>query len=378
MTKSQLAMDPAAELAENVSQPFETARAMPRSVYVSDAFLEQEIRHIFKKDWFCVGRSDGFANLGDYKELELAGQPVLVLRDSDGNLRAHANVCRHRMSKLVEGMGNTRTLVCPYHGWTYGLDGRLRGAPGMSRNSSFDRSKYRLPKVRCEEWLGWVLVTLNPDAPPVSEHLAEVEEMVGDYEMEKYSQTFFEIFEWNTNWKVLAENFMESYHLPVCHAKTIGHLSKVDEVECPEGRAAFNYHTLQKQREFTLSIAHPNNTRLKGERRFTTYLLAIYPSFLITLTPGYFWYLTLHPVSPGRVKIFFGGGMAKEFADDPSSEKHFQELKTLLDKVNEEDKGCTERVYAGLLSDFAKPGHLSHLERPNFDFAKYISNRIPH
>ena len=377
MAESAALANPAKELADSVSVPFETARAMPKSVYVSEEFLERERRQIFSKDWFCAGRADAFAGPGDYLAFELAGQPVLVIRGRDGKLRAMANVCRHRMSKLVEGRGSVRTLVCPYHGWTYGLDGRLRGAPAMRRNTAFDRSEYRLPPIRCEEWLGWVLVTLNPAAPPVCDLLAEVAEMVGDYRMETYRQAFFEVFEWNTNWKVLAENFMESYHLPVCHANTIGGLSRVDDVECPEGRPAFNYHTLQKEPEFTLSVAHPDNAVLKGERRLTTYLLAIYPSMLITLTPGYFWYLSLYPLSPGRVRIFFGGGMSREFADDPEGESHFRELRKLLDEVNAEDRGCTERVYAGLCSDFPSSGHLSHLERPNFEFAQYLSGRIP-
>ncbi len=377
MNESTAVLKPAAELKLNVSGPFEQARAMPKSVYVSEAFFEQERERIFKRDWFCVGRTDAYSKPGDYFTFDLAGQPILIIRGKDRKLRAMANVCRHRMSKIVEGRGNTRSLVCPYHGWTYNLDGQLRGAPGMRRNTAFQKTDYRLPEIRLEEWLGWVLVTLNPEAPPVSTLLTEVEEMVGDYRMENYRQAFFEVFEWNTNWKVLAENFMESYHLPVCHAKTIGGVSRVDEVECPDGREAFNYHTLQKDPEFTLSVAHPNNSILKGERRFTTYLLAIYPSMLITLTPGYFWYLSLYPVSPGKVRIFFGGGMSEEFANDPDGPKHFEELRELLNEVNDEDKGCTERVYAGLCSDFATPGHLSHLERPNFEFAQYISNRVP-
>ncbi len=368
--------NPASELAECVAVPFERARSMPKSVYVSEEFLDLEIQNIFRKEWFCIGRSDGLRNPGDYFTSELAGQPIMVVRETNGNLRAQANVCRHRMSVLLTGKGNTRTIVCPYHGWTYGLDGRLRGAPGMSRNQGFDRSCYRLPEIRCEEWLGWVLVSLNPDVPPARKVLGEIEDMVGDYEMENYAQAFFEVHEWNTNWKILAENFMESYHLPVCHAATIGGMSKVDDIECLEGRTAFNYHTLQKVEEFYLSVAHPDNARLSGERRFTTYLFAIYPSMLVTLTPGYFWYLSLYPTAPGKVRIYFGGGLAKEFVDDPQGKENFAELKRLLDDVNEEDRGCTERVFAGVRSDLATPGHLSHLERPNFEFASYISKRI--
>ena len=269
-----------------------------------------------------------------------------------------------------------RAIVCPYHAWTYNLDGSLRGAPAMSRNEAFDRRDYRLPALRCEEWLGWVFVSLDPEARPVAERLGEVEGLVGDFGMEAYVETFFETHVWDTNWKVLAENFMESYHLPVCHAATIGGLSKLDEMVCPPGREAFNHHTILKDETLSIALAHPSNTRLEGERRRTTYLLAIYPSLLVTLTPGYFWYLTLHPQGPGQVRIGFGGGMSPDFAGDPDAQAHFDALKTLLDEVNVEDRGCTEKVYRGLLSRLARPGHLSHLERPNYDFARYLASRV--
>ena len=213
-------------------------------------------------------------------------------------------------------------------------------------------------------------------ATPRAERLAEVEALVGKYHMENYTEAFREEFRWATNWKVLAENFMESYHLPVCHSGTIGGLSKLDEMICPPGEAAFNYHTILKNDSLKIALAHPNNTRLEGERRRTTYLLAIYPSLLITLTPGYFWYLTLHPLGVGQVRIGFGGGMSPDYVDDADAQAHFAQLKTLLDDVNVEDKGCTEKVYRGLSSQAAMPGHLSHLERPNFEFAQYIYRRV--
>lgn len=364
------------ELKLNVSVPFEQARAMPPSVYTSEDFLTHELNSIFAKDWFCVGRASAIAASGDYVTLELAGQPVIVLRDATGTLKAMSNVCRHRMSTLLEGRGNTRSIVCPYHAWTYNLDGSLRGAPAMTQNEGFCKTDYKLPDIRCEEWLGWVFISLNPDAPTVANQLSKVEDLVGDYDMSAYTETFFETHIWDTNWKVLAENFMESYHLPVCHAGTIGGLSKLDEMICPPGEDAFNYHTILKDESLKIAMAHPSNTRMEGDRRRTTYLLAIYPSLLITLTPGYFWYLTLHPHGVGQVRIGFGGGMSNDYADDPDAQAHFEQLKALLDDVNVEDKGCTEKVYRGLSSSAATPGHLSHLERPNYDFAQYINARV--
>tara|TARA_R100000935_G_scaffold39344_1_gene60822 strand:+ start:332 stop:1465 length:1134 start_codon:yes stop_codon:yes gene_type:complete len=368
--------DAADELLKNVALPFEQARAMPPSVYTSDAFLKRETSSIFAHEWFCAGRSDALANTGDYVTLDLADQPIIILRDQAKALRAMSNVCRHRMSTLLEGRGNTRNIVCPYHAWTYNLDGSLRGAPAMDQNKGFCKADYSLPDIRCEEWLGWIFVTLNPDVPPVARQLAKVADLVGDYDMASYTETFFETHVWDTNWKVLAENFMESYHLPVCHAGTIGGLSKLNEMICPPGETAFNYHTILKDETLKIAMAHPSNTRMEGARRRTTYLLAIYPSLLITLTPGYFWYLTLHPQGVGQVRIGFGGGMSNDYANDPDAQVNFAQLKTLLDDVNVEDKGCTEKVYRGLSSQSASPGHLSHLERPNYDFAQYINARI--
>jgi phenylpropionate dioxygenase-like ring-hydroxylating dioxygenase large terminal subunit len=349
---------------------------MPPSVYRSPEFLERELSQIFAKDWVCVGRADALPKTGDYITHEIAGQPVFVIRGDDGRLNAISNVCLHRMSTLLEGSGNRKLIVCPYHAWTYNADGTLRGAPAMTLNEGFDKSCYRLPRIRCEEWLGWVMLTLNQDAPPVAESLAEVEGLIADYGMETYVESFRETHVWDTNWKILAENFMESYHLPVCHAGTIGGLSKLDEMVCPPGRPAFNYHTILKDDRLKIALAHPDNTRMQGERRRTTFLLAIYPSLLITLTPGYFWYLSLHPRSVGQVHIVFGGGLSPDFAHSPEAQAHFAQLKTLLDDVNVEDRGCTEKVYRGICADKAAPGHLSHLERPNFDFAQYIAERV--
>jgi phenylpropionate dioxygenase-like ring-hydroxylating dioxygenase large terminal subunit len=364
-----------ADLVANVSQPFERARAMPPSVYTSPEFLEREISDVFAKDWVSVGRASSLAKPGDYLTYELAGQPIFVIRDANGQLRAMSNVCLHRMSTLLEGAGNKKTIVCPYHAWTYNLDGSLRSAPAMGLNTEFCKEHYKLPAVRCEEWLGWIMVTLNKDAAPVAQQLVAVQALIDDFGMEHYTETFRETHVWDTNWKILAENFMESYHLPVCHAGTIGGLSKLDEMVCPPGLAAFNYHTILKDDRLKIALAHPSNTRMQGDRRRTTFLLAVYPSLLITLTPGYFWYLSLHPRGVGQVHIVFGGGMAPEFMASDEAQGQLAQVKALLDRVNVEDRGCTEKVYRGVSAGKARSGHLSHLERPNYDFAQYLAEK---
>ncbi|MBS9479002.1 aromatic ring-hydroxylating oxygenase subunit alpha [Ancylobacter radicis] len=366
---------PVAELLEAAARPFEDARAMPPSVYTSPEFLARELDTIFSKEWICVGRSSGLATAGDYLTYELAGQPVMVLRDKEGELRAFSNVCLHRMSTLLEGTGNRRAIVCPYHAWTYGLDGHLRGAPFMAQTTGFCKDDYVLPSIRCEEWLGWIYITLDKDRPSVAATLRPLEAMIAQYQMENYVECFRETHLWDTNWKVLAENFMESYHLPVCHADTVGGHSKLEEMECPPGLAAFNYHWITKEASLPIGNAHPDNTRLEGRWRKTTALLALYPSHLITLTPGYFWYLSLHPKGTGQVAMVFGGGLSPEFMADPRAGEYVATLKNLLDEVNVEDRGCTEKVFRGMNAGVACAGHLSYLERPIYDFMHYIADR---
>jgi phenylpropionate dioxygenase-like ring-hydroxylating dioxygenase large terminal subunit len=370
-------LSPAQELHANASEPLERARAMPKSVYTSPDFLTQELRHVFSHDWVCAGRADSLPEPGCYLTMEIASEPVIVLRDGEGHVRAMSNVCRHRMSTLLEGRGQVRTISCPYHAWTYGLDGQLRGAPAMTLNAGFQKSGIRLPEIRCAVWQGWIMVTLNPEAPAPELALAGVDALVGHLDMVSYRECFRENFRWATNWKVLAENFMESYHLPACHAGTIGGASRLEEMVCPEGTPDFNFHWILKDYTVPLALAHPTNMRLTGDDRRKTWLLAIYPSLLITLTPGYFWYLSLTPDGPGHVNVLFGGGMSPEWLADPKAEEYLNGVRALLDRVNIEDKGCTERVYRGLMAGLSEPGWLSHLERPNHEFARYLASRIP-
>ena len=243
---------------------FSDARAMPPGVYTSPEFLALEEHRIFQHEWLCVGRASALKAPGDYLTARLAEQPVVVVRDEQMQLKALSNVCLHRMSVLLEGRGNVRRIVCPYHAWNYSLDGTLQGAPLMDRQAGFCKESYALPAVRCEEWQGWIYVTLDESAPPIHAQLAELSGLIGAYGMSDYIETFYEEHVWETNWKILAENFMESYHLPMLHRATVGPHSRLDEMECPPGYPAFNYHWITKEASLPIGNAHPDNARLTG------------------------------------------------------------------------------------------------------------------
>jgi hypothetical protein len=202
--------------------------------------------------------------------------------------------------------------------------------------------------VRCEEWLGWIMVSLNPDAPPVSESLAEVQELIGQYGMEDYTETFHR----NPRVGHELEGAGRELHgkLPLAGLSRRHHRRAVEAGRdgLPAGQEAFNYHFILKDDSLKIALAHPSNTRLQGDWRRTTYLDGDLSQPADHADTGLF----LVPVvasrkGVGQVSIIFGGGMSPDFVNDPEARKHFAQLKTLLDDVNVEDRGCTEKVYQG-------------------------------
>ncbi|MDC1382709.1 aromatic ring-hydroxylating dioxygenase subunit alpha [Candidatus Puniceispirillum sp.] len=153
---------------------------------------------------------------------DLFNQPLIILRGMGGDIHAMSNVCRHRMMRLVDGVGNTRKCICPYHAWTYDVSGNLIAAPHMDQTDGFDKKDIALPHVRCEQFEGWLCVSLNQNIASVGEFLAPLNKITAPYVQKDYVTIFTEPHDWDCNWKCLTENFMESYHLPVAHKVTVG------------------------------------------------------------------------------------------------------------------------------------------------------------
>src|SRR5689334_17828261 len=141
------------------------ARSLPAAAYTSAAFFDAEMAHVHRRSWFFVGRVDEVRAPGDYRAVDTVAGPVLLVRDLAGELRAFANCCRHRGSRLLEGSGNRRAIVCPYHGWGYRLDGSLAGAPDMDRTPCFRAEEQGLAPIRLAVWQGFIFLTLDAEAP---------------------------------------------------------------------------------------------------------------------------------------------------------------------------------------------------------------------
>lgn len=181
------------------------------------------MENIFSEEWLCVGREEKVANKGDYFTVKFGNEPVVVVRDQKGEVRAFLNICRHRGARIAQGAGNTRTLVCGYHCWTYTLAGDLIVVPGtpdpMIGAADFDRSKYGLLPVRLEKWQGFLFINFSSSAPPLSEWVGGLSDFLANYRLSKMVVHKELSYDVNVNWKVFVENTMESYHAGFVHRK---------------------------------------------------------------------------------------------------------------------------------------------------------------
>ena len=367
-----------AEISRQANLPLEEACSLPPEAYVSEELFELEKQAIFNKEWLCAGRSEELQKAGDYLTHQIGEQSVIVMKQKDGSLKAFANVCRHRMMTLLEGEGRCPTIVCPYHAWSYGIDGKLKKAPHMERTVVFDPKSVRLAELPLEVWQGWIYVSLNPDARPVAELLQNLEPLTGAYGVSDYVQVIKQDHVWHSNWKVLTENFMEGMHLPFVHRKSVGAWFPAEETAFGEGREpAFTYQTFLKTEEAMYGTAHPANDRLEGIARRTSIMPTVFPTHMYVLAPDHCWYLSLSPLSVDKIKVRFGVALAPEVLDGfENPEMEIAQIESFFDQVNDEDRGIIEGVYKGASSHFATQGRLSWLEKELHDFQAYLAGRL--
>jgi choline monooxygenase len=381
MTPTRNVQEALAALAAVARSPLTAADTIPPLLYHSDEVRLLEQRRIFEREWLCPGLAADIPAHGDYLTFSIGEQPILVMRGKDGHVRSFSNVCLHRLMPLVEGRGSCgNKIVCPYHAWTYDTEGRVIGAGHMGgRDPAFDRKGYRLPELRTEIWQGWIYVTLNRDAPSVASLLMPLLPVVEPYAMEHYIPVVHQDHVWNTNWKLLNENFMEGYHLPVAHRATVGAWFPVEDTEFPASTFdAFTYQTFTKDDNARYGRAHPSNTRLEGKWRHTSILPTIFPTHMYVLAPDHLWYLSLRPKGVGEVHVRFSVALAPEVhaALGETREAWIAELVDFFDRVNAEDRFVVEGIYKGTHAPLASRGPLSWLEREIHDFARYLANRL--
>ena len=193
-------------------------KTLPGRYYTDEGIFREEMERFYFGMWVCAGRNEQIAAKGQYFPVEVAGESVIVTRDGSGEVRAFYNVCRHRGTRMcVEGEGTfAGRIQCPYHGWTYGLDGKLLGAPHMEAGE-FRREDYPLHEVKAEIWDGHIFLNLKKEARPLREQLLDLPEKFAAWGMEDLRVWKRATYEVQANWKLIVQNYNECLHCPLLH-----------------------------------------------------------------------------------------------------------------------------------------------------------------
>ncbi len=320
----------------------------------------EEVRRIHLKHWFFVGRADELREPGAFRALDTVGGPVLLTRDAEGVLHAFANVCRHRGSILAEGCGVAEKLVCPYHAWSFRLDGSLAGAPAMAEVPGFRREENGLIPIRLELWAGNIFLNFDAGAPDLLTHLGDLPQRFASHNVADMECTWRIEIETRCNWKLLLENAMETYHTGIVHAATVG------------AQASLTYPTrgewLCIQVQSTRSIGvldkaapppfQPIPT-LDADARKGTYFTLIHPTTQFAAAQDCFWWLSVRPLACDRSVLSVGGCFPRESVALPDFPARAAPYYDRWEKVALEDVGILERQQIALGSHLYDPGLLS-------------------
>ena len=366
-------------LAKSLSTPLEEARGLPPRAYLSEEFYELELEHLFRRDWICVGREEEVAQTGDYFTIELAGEPLLVVRGTDNRLRALSNVCRHRYMQVVMGQGNAARLSCPYHGWTYRLDGKLMGATGMAESRILDKENCRLPEFRLETWLGFIFVNLDNDAEALAPRLQELGDRLAPYHIDgmRISSMYDEI--WEGNWKLTMENNAEAHHHRTLHPDTLQPWMPGDDSHCGEDerdwsllRTPLMMDLVRAEAPMYADLMERWSADIKPQDREETLTYVIYPSSTIDASPGIVFWKRILPLSIDRTRVMMGALVPEEELNDELSRYN----REFFEVINPEDYQATWRLQRTIGSRFAEAGPLSIKEACLFYFQRYLGRRL--
>src|SRR5574340_731537 len=193
------------------------AKTPPAEWYTDPAMLELERQRVFRGTWQYACSLDLLRLPGNYAAVDVCGTPVVLTRGLEGELRAFYNVCRHRAGMVAHGCGNRKSLQCQYHGWLYGLDGKLKNAPEFEGVEDFRKEDFGLVPVRVESWGPFAFVNLDGEAPPLPEVLGRIPEETKGIDLEGVRKVERRDYIVNANWKVYVDNYLEGYHIPIAH-----------------------------------------------------------------------------------------------------------------------------------------------------------------
>lgn len=374
-----------------MTDDFMMQETLPSTTYLADEWFAREKEQLFARSWFCAGREEDIAFPGSAIIIDIMSESIIVARLQDGSLRAHYNVCRHRGSRLCshdEKWGLTLNggidrdfIRCPYHQWTYGLDGQLISAPHLSRSPGFDAAKFSLYPVGIGTWGGFFFIKLEPDAEDLipralDADIGDASRRLGNYPLDQLKTARTISYDVDANWKVIAENYNECYHCSGVHpelCEVVPAFRKVggqgldwqNGIEHREGAWTYTFSGTTNRQPFA-SLDEYEKVRHKGE--------LIYPNLMLSVSADHGAAFLLWPLSAGRTRIecrflFDPTEMARDdFAPEDAVD--------FWDIVNRQDWAICERVQLGMAARVHTNGYYAPMEDDSIDIRRYIDAKM--
>ncbi len=360
---------PADDLAASLA-PFGHSRMLPRAAYVDSAVFDWEQRNVFS-GWTCVGHASDLAGVGTQRAIGSGAGGILLVHGEDGVIRAFANTCRHRGHELL-ACGSTakrKSIVCPYHSWSYRLDGDLRHAPG------FEPGEFGLAELRLVNWHGWLFVDPSGEDGEFAAHVAGLEEVVSAYRPEDLVIVDRHSYELSTNWKVIAENYQECYHCSTIHPE----LSRISPPTSGEnleltGSWMGGWMSIIEGAETMSLSGKSGGVAIQGlsERELHTVMYLVgYPNLLVSLHPDYVMTHVMTPLAADRTHVECAWAFPKDVAAQPDFDPSY--AVDFWDLTNRQDWAACESVQRGLSSPHARPGPLAPDEDGVYQFVTRVA-----
>jgi choline monooxygenase len=334
--------------------PLEAASTIPARWYTTDEMATLERERVFGGSWICVGRSDQLARTSDFFTADVAGEPILVVRGEDGQVRGFFNVCRHRAARIVqEPCGHLDRLRCPYHAWTYDLSGRLRGVPEFDGVANFDREQNGLRPVQVELWGPLVFIHLGEPKVSLQEQLSPMTEKLAPYRVEQLRCIGSKEYILNCNWKVYVDNYLDGgYHVIPIHPSLAGVLDyKNYRTEC------YTWTSVQSSPMRKPDASDDTSAGVVRTGQAAAYWW-VYPNFMLNAYEGVMDTNVVFPLGADRCRVVFDFYFPATDTGPEATARHQQSIQ-VADRIQDEDVRICEDVQRGLRSRSFDTGRYS-------------------
>ena len=342
------------------------ARTLAREYYTSPDIHAAERERVFAREWICVGREESIAEPGAYILADVASESLIVVRDRDGVVHAFYNVCRHRGTRLCEAASGrfSQTIQCPYHAWTYRLDGRLTGAPHMDEVEGFDRADYPLHEAALGRWEGFLFVNLAQDAEAFDDAFAPLVDRFARYNLAGLRTVRRIEYDVRANWKLVLQNYNECLHCPTIHPELTTKLPYTSGAnDLIEGPFLGGYMEIRAPHESaTMSgrmCALPLGD-LSAEDRARAYYYSLFPTMMLSIHPDYAVFYRVLPTGPMESRVICDWMVNPEAPAAPGYD--IQDAEEFWDRTNRQDWHICEQSQLGIASRVYAPGPYSARE----------------